>query len=241
MPPSAWYAKGARVLGRTAVECTRDRLGDAIGRDVAAIATSGPPAVPASVVDLFAGSGNTLYWVLRHLPGAPGVGFESDAEVFRLTRHSLAALAVPIDIRHTEYVSGLTGLSRAADELLVTFIAPPWGDALDPMSGLDLRRTMPPIAEIVDVLFRRFPHNRLLCAVQVHEIVHPASLAEPYARLDWSSLRAVVPSLCVSPPAFLRLAHVGTRGYSAERRPRVRDPGEERPSQPRPLESRPAF
>jgi hypothetical protein len=27
MRPADWHAKGARLLGRTAVECTRDRLG----------------------------------------------------------------------------------------------------------------------------------------------------------------------------------------------------------------------
>src|SRR5215471_12142825 len=35
--PSEWYARGVRLLGRTVVECTRDRLGDAIGREVAAL------------------------------------------------------------------------------------------------------------------------------------------------------------------------------------------------------------
>jgi hypothetical protein len=36
MRPADWYARGVRVLGRTAVECTRDVLGDLIGKDVAA-------------------------------------------------------------------------------------------------------------------------------------------------------------------------------------------------------------
>src|ERR1700724_1420167 len=30
MRPANWHAKGVRFLGRTAVECTRDRLGDAV-------------------------------------------------------------------------------------------------------------------------------------------------------------------------------------------------------------------
>ena len=43
--PEDWYAKGIRVLGRTAVECTRDELADAIGRDVArTLATAPRPA-----------------------------------------------------------------------------------------------------------------------------------------------------------------------------------------------------
>src|ERR1700748_2271489 len=81
MRPADWYAKGARLLGRTAVECTRDRLGDAIGKEVAAVAgmqlPRGPGADPRSLCsDLFAGSGNTLYWLLRPLAGSRGIGFE---------------------------------------------------------------------------------------------------------------------------------------------------------------------
>ena len=189
MRPADWHAKGARVLGRTAVECTRDGLGAAIGEDLAAIAAMRPPAARTLVVDLFAGSGNTLYWLLRHLPGARGVGFESDAGVFRLTQQNMAALALPIDILNIDYMSGLTGVSVTSDELLVAFIAPPWGDALGRTCGLDLRRTTPPITEIVDFLLHRFSQTRVLCAIQVYEIVLPVSLAELRARFDWSTLR----------------------------------------------------
>jgi hypothetical protein len=188
--PSDWYAKGVRVLGRTAVECTRDGLGAAIGRDVAAVATTRPPTPRALVVDPFAGSGNTLYWLLRHLPGARGLGFELDAEVFRLTRDNIAALALPIDIRNIDYVAGLRDVSLAPDEMLITFIAPPWGDALDRTSGLDLRCTTPPIPEIVDFLLDRFARRHLLCAVQVYEMVNPSSMAELTSRFEWSTLRA---------------------------------------------------
>ena len=101
MRPADWYAKGVRLLGRTVVECTRDLLADAIGKDVASAAAVVPVMTRAVLVDPFVGSGNTLYWLLRHLPNARGVGFESDAEVFRLTRQNMAALALPIDILNT--------------------------------------------------------------------------------------------------------------------------------------------
>ena len=189
MRPPDWHAKGARVLGRTAVECTRDGLGDAIGKDVAAIAATCPDTSGLLVVDPFAGSGNTLYWLLRHLPGARGVGFESDLGVFQLTRKNIAALELPIDILNFDYLSGLNGISVAAGELLTTFIAPPWGNALDGISGLDLQRTTPPITDIVDFMLDRFSRNRFLCAVQIHEIVRPVSMVELKARFDWSTVR----------------------------------------------------
>jgi hypothetical protein len=189
MRPADWYAKGARVLGRTAVECTRDRLGSAIGKDVAEIAATLPPAFETLIVDPFTGSGNTLYWLLRHLPGARGVGFESDAGVFRVTRQNIEALALPINILSTDYLSGLAGVSVEPDDLIITFIAPPWGNAFDRTSGLDLRRTTPPVIEIVDFLLHRFSQNRLLCAIQVFEVVLPVSMSELRARFDWSTLR----------------------------------------------------
>jgi hypothetical protein len=189
MRPADWYAKGARVLGRTAVECTRDRLGDAIGKDVAGVTATLRPTVQTLIVDPFAGSGNTLYWMLHHHPSARGVGFESDEGVFRLTRRNIAALALPIDILSTDYLSGFAGVSMGPDELLITFIAPPWGDAFNRTSGVDLRRTTPPIVEIVDFLLHRFSQNRLLCVIQVYEVVLPVSMAELSARFDWSTLR----------------------------------------------------
>jgi hypothetical protein len=189
MRPDDWYAKGIRLLGRTVVECTRDRLGDAIGTDVAATAATAPATAGTLVIDPFAGSGNTLFWLLRHLPGAKGLGFELDAGVYRVTRRNLALLGLPIEIVNAGYKSGLADVSAAVDRLLVIFIAPPWGDALDTTSGLDLRRTTPPTGEIVDFLLHRFGQNRLLSAIQVHETVDPVSLAELKRRFDWSALR----------------------------------------------------
>ena len=185
--PAEWYPMGIRLLGRTAVECTRDALGSAIGHDVAAVAAMAPPGADPLILDLFAGSGNTLYWLLRHIPGAEGFGCEMDARVFELTRQNLAALGLRIRIVNADYRSGLIGLS-AANRLLIAFIAPPWGKALDEARGLDLRRTAPPIVEIVDVLVAAFPASDLLCAVQVYEILDGESVAELRPRFDWSEV-----------------------------------------------------
>lgn len=95
MRPADWYAKGIRLLGRTAVECTRDGLGDAIGADVAAIAAAAPRTAGMLVIDPFAGSGNTLHWLLRHLPNARGLGFELDPGVY----HSRSAISRPSHLR----------------------------------------------------------------------------------------------------------------------------------------------
>jgi hypothetical protein len=50
MAPTAWYGHGIRLLGRTAVECTRDALGDRIGRDIASIAETLPKTTHFAIV-----------------------------------------------------------------------------------------------------------------------------------------------------------------------------------------------
>lgn len=187
LAPDEWYGRGIRLLGRTAVECTRDRLADAMGRDIAAAASLAPAKAGAMVVDLFAGSCNTLFWILRHLSESRALGFELDPQVFSLTRQNLSILGMPIEIVHEDYAKVALRLSLAADKLLVAFVAPPWGEALSKDNGLDLRRTTPPVSEIVDLLAHRFP-NPLLFAVQVYESIDALSLAELTPRFDWSAL-----------------------------------------------------
>ena len=41
----------------------------------------------------------------------------------------------------------------------------------------------------MDFLFHKFSRDRLLCAIQVHETVLPASMAELRTRFEWSTLR----------------------------------------------------
>jgi 16S rRNA G966 N2-methylase RsmD len=187
LPPREWYAKGIRLFGRTAVECTRDELADAIGRDIASVAMK-PRPVPSLVIDPFAGSGNTLYWILRHLPEARGVGCELDATVFQLTARNLEALRLPVEVVNSDYLAVVSREAASTEDLIVAFIAPPWGEALKD-SGLDLRGTQPPITETVAILQRTFSGKRLLCAIQVHEVIDPRSLAELQPRFDWSALR----------------------------------------------------
>jgi len=186
--PDDWYARGIRLLGRTAVECTRDALADHIGRDVASVASRWPGAHRPLLIDPFAGSGNTLYWLARHLAVEQGVGFEIDPAVFALTASNLAALHLPIELRQVDYRSALSSIAPAAGQLVVAFVAPPWGDALDPVSGLDLRRTYPPIGQIADQLREAFPDSPLLVVVQVHESVSAPSLRDLEARFDCHSL-----------------------------------------------------
>ena len=186
--PREWYPRGIRLLGRTAVECTRDSLADRIGRDVASIAAGMPLKKQVVAIDPFAGSCNTLFWILRHVQEAEGVAFESDTEVFELTRRNFAALGQSIALVRGNYAN-LHQHHIPEDRGIVIFVAPPWGTALDEVHGLDLCRTRPPIPEVIDRIGRQFANHNILFAVQMYEKVCPASMAVVQTQLDWSELR----------------------------------------------------
>ena len=112
------------------------------------------------VIDPFAGSCNTLFWILRQLPNSEGIAFESDLQVFELTQRNLAALDQKIELVHGDYVRLLEERRVPEDRGIVAFVAPPWGTALDEVQGLDLRRTIPPISDVIEQLARQFPEAR---------------------------------------------------------------------------------
>jgi hypothetical protein len=188
MPPREWYRHGIRLLGRTVVECTRDALGDRIGLDVASVAAR-MSSNQLAVIDPFAGSCNTLFWILRHLPNSEGIGFESDQQVFELTHRNLAALDLRIELVHGHYVRLIEERRVPDDRGIVAFVAPPWGTALDEVQGLDLRRTSPPITDVIERIAHQFPKHRMLFATQVYEKVSAPSLTQVQTQLDWTELR----------------------------------------------------
>jgi hypothetical protein len=211
MPTAEWYAKGIRIQGRTAVECTRDALGDAIGKEIAAVARTTPLSGRALVIDPFLGSGNTLYWILRHIDARRGLGFESDSAVFALTSRNLARLSVRIEVVNTDYRSGLSDLAVESDQLLIMFIAPPWGHALRETTGLNLRLTAPPVLDVIDFVCACFPQNRLLFAIQMLETTDRASISDLEARFAWSTSRV----FNLNAPRGLRPGVlIGTRGWT---------------------------
>ena len=210
MTPAQWHARGVRLLGRTAVECTRDAVADRIGQDVAAVAASLPAPGRWVVVDPFAGSGNTLYWILRHVPRSRGIAFEFDLQVFRLTKQNLAVLDRTIDLKYGDYGVMLGQLHTEPDEAMIVFVAPPWGTALNETAGLDLRRTEPPITEIIAKFAEAFPAIRILFAIQVYEKLDKGSLAELRGKLEWSDLRIYDFNVAGRNHGIL----LGTRGWS---------------------------
>lgn len=202
LKPHQWYARGVRVLGRTAVECTRDQLAALIGRDIAAVAQTAPAVGPPVVVDLFAGSGNTLYWIKRQVGARRAIGFELDDAVFELARTNLSLMGLGIDLKHGSYQHGLQALGRPGADLLIIFVAPPGampsatdqGSALAAPSHRRARSSTSPLT---------FSATRGCCLRAGHD---------DHAGTPWSRARS---SLTILPRVFFGSAsrNSTTRGY----------------------------
>ena len=189
MAPRQWWERGVRILARTCLEAVKDPLGDAIGHDVAKVIAPASSLHNVGVVDPFAGSCNGLCAILRHLPGAKGIGFEVQQSVFDLTSRNIAHLNAPIDLVFGSYKDHLASNRHPADQLIVAFLAPPWGDALHPKTGLHPDRTKPPILEIVWDFERVYGSQPVLYVTEVHEVNEPAALEAAASTFDWSDLR----------------------------------------------------
>ncbi len=189
MRPAEWYDRGVRILARTTLEAVRDPLGNRIGQDVARIAATAPAGSSPGVVDPFTGSGNGLYSILRHLPGAEGIGFEFESAIFDMTARNLALLNAPIRLFHGDFRTLLSEWRFPAGKRIVAFLAPPWADALNAETGLDLGQTKPPIGEIIDAFERVYADNPLLYVIEVHERLVPEPLTALRERFEWSDVR----------------------------------------------------
>jgi hypothetical protein len=189
MTPAQWYARGIRILARTTLEAVRDPLGSRIGKDVARIVATAPSGSVIGVVDPFAGSCNGLFWILRHIPGAEGLGFEFEQAIFEMSTRNIASLDVPIRLMHGDFRTLLGQHRFPPTHRIVAFLAPPWADALNADSGLDLARTKPPIGETIEEFERVYRDNPILYVIEVHERLVLEPLAALRATFEDSELQ----------------------------------------------------
>ena len=187
MPPSQWYARGIRMLGRTCIEATPDVTAAPIAREVATTLAetaapsptsqlaSSPPddktvGHPVGVIDLFAGSGNLMLHVARALD-APARGMEADEKVHAHTEANLAILGLEnIEVRHADWQSYFDDPLDVPTSVYV--LSPPWGEAFSFAEGLDLARTSPPVPHIIDIIAARDTASACYAVIQ-HTPVEP--------------------------------------------------------------------
>jgi hypothetical protein len=214
MAPKDWYRRGVRILARTCLEAVKDPLGGKIGTDIAEVVSRTPVKRAVGVVDPFAGSCNGLHSIVRHLPGSKGIGFELDTKVFELTSGNIAHLGAPIELIQGSYKDLVGRHNHPSDYLVVVFLAPPWGDALKPSTGLHLDQTKPPILAIVRDFEEVYGSQLVLYATEVHELNEPIALKALADAFEWTDLRIYD----VNAPGLQHGILMGTRRWSPVQR-----------------------
>ena len=170
MAPIAWYALGIRILGRTAVEVTRDQHAGFLAKSVAHTLASEGHRI-SDIIDPFVGSGNLLYHLLRATKATRGCGLDINADIIALTERNFSRLRLLRKLRHAR----LTFLRRdwsqspscIENRATLVIVCPPWGDAFDE-AGLDLRKTKPPVPDVLQTLRGRMRSGPIFALIQTH-------------------------------------------------------------------------
>jgi hypothetical protein len=126
-----------------------------------------------------------------------------------LTTRNIAHLEAPIELVQGSYKDLVAVRKHPADHRIVVFLGPPWGDALQPGTGLHLDRTKPPILDIVADFDQVYGSQPVLYVSEVHEVNEPTSLKAVEAAFDWADLRIYD----VNVPGLQHGILLGTRGW----------------------------
>lgn len=178
MRPSDYYELGVRIAGRTAIECANDDRAAGQARAVRDVLDRVFPGRATAAIDLFTGSGNSLYHLAKSTHAAVSVGFELDDAVYELTRRNFERIGFQPRFEHGPYQELLRPDVIPGEYLCVVLVSPPWGSAFSFVGGLDLRRTEPPVPQILTLVRERLPRHELLFVIQTHEDTVAQSVAE---------------------------------------------------------------
>ncbi|GAA2460313.1 hypothetical protein [Streptomyces macrosporus] len=189
IPAPEMEARGLRILGRTAVECTKDPHPATVAGAIAEIEATTPEADgEAMVVDLFCGSGNFGHHLGRRLR-RPVYASELDPIVHEAGRRNLDRVGSAVDLRLADYRDLLDALP-ARSERDVYIVEPSWGPAFTP-DGLDLTRTSPPVPEIIENIRRSRDCVPCLVVIETSDRVVHGSLEFSFGNAI--HLRTLVP------------------------------------------------
>jgi hypothetical protein len=186
MKPLAWYAIGIRILGRTAVELTRDAHAEFIGRSLATTISAAAVQI-RDVIDPFAGSGNTLFHIAKAVGAKVAIGLDANREIAGLTRRNFSRLKLTMRLWGIDTAIAAENWTAAVDLMqdkpTLIFISPPWGEAFS-TAGLDLTKTRPPVLEILEKLSRGVRRAPVFVAIHTYPKMIETSVDEIKRRYE---------------------------------------------------------
>ncbi|MGZ3457406.1 MAG: hypothetical protein ACXU86_02755 [Archangium sp.] len=178
------WQRNIRISCRTLVESTKDEWCHRIIEEQSQVMKEyrAEAAGEILVFDPFCGSANLLLHVGRFFGLSRCLGWERSAVVYENTVHAqdtlgIARTACRIELRSFEDLSAPGLASLRPNTSNVVIIDPPFGDALDDTHGLDLTKTKPPVASIIERWLELTKGARTLFLVKSHLVLNAASLA----------------------------------------------------------------
>lgn len=199
LTPKLYYSKGIRILGRTAIECTVDIQAKEFAKTASHICHLFFPNSFPIVIDLFAGSGNTLFHIASKLKAITSLGFEKNFQLFHKTKSNFNLINFKCEWVHGDSLELISQYTFDTSTPLVFIISPPWGTGFDFKKGLDLQKTSPPIPHILLHLLNIFKYHPTYFFIQVYQKLVAESLA---------------PINCMFNYSFLEVKHVMKEGMN---------------------------
>lgn len=177
------WERRIRISCRTLVESTKDEWCHRILEEQSHVMKQYRAETGGDVLvfDPFCGSANLLLHVGRFFGRAHCLGWERSKVVYENTVHAQDTLGIArtecrIELRSFEELSVPGLVSPRPNMSNVVIIDPPFGDALDDTSGLDLTQTKPPVTSIIERWLKLTKGARTLFLVKSHLVLNPASL-----------------------------------------------------------------
>jgi adenylylsulfate kinase len=177
-----WERK-IRISCRTLVESTKDEWCHRIIEEQSHVLKQYRAEATGEILvfDPFCGSANLLLHAGRFFGRSRCLGWEKSAVVYENSVHAQGTLGIArtecrIELRSFEELSVPGFASLRPNMSNVVIIDPPFGDALDDTTGLDLTKTKPPVASIIERWLEFTKEARTLFLVKSHLVLNPASL-----------------------------------------------------------------
>lgn len=176
MPPKEFYNKGIRILGRSAIECAIDAHSVQMAKSIKQMKDTFFPHEEAIFLDLFAGSGNSLYHAAQSLNSPISIGIEINKGIFQLTKINHKIMGSDCQIHQGGSLEVIRTFKFPVSTPIIVFLAPPWGKGFSFDTGLDLLKTNPPTDEIIKIVKETFSQYRLIFVTQIYEKLVRSSL-----------------------------------------------------------------
>jgi 16S rRNA G966 N2-methylase RsmD len=191
MDPFSFNKKGIRLLGRTSIECAIDAQSIQIARFIKNLKDDFFHGKGVVLLDLFAGSGNSLYHITKKINPLESIGIESNEKIYNLTCENLRIVNSNSKLYFGDAFEVIKQLKFPKETPIFVFLDPPWGRGLSSKYGLDLMKTSPSVYKTIIDVQKTLPHNPLIFIIKTYEKMAHYSVVNIVDQFSYSSIKLI--------------------------------------------------